>query len=45
MSPRSRLFVFLVSTPLVALVVVGGPLGAGASTPLPQVHVTQLGVF
>jgi carboxyl-terminal processing protease len=29
----------------VALVVVGGPLGAGASIPLPQQHISQLGVF
>jgi carboxyl-terminal processing protease len=45
MSARSRLLVFLVSAPLVALVVVGGPLGAGASMPVPQLHISQLGVF
>lgn len=45
MSARSRLLVFLVSAPLVALVVVGGSLGAGATTTLPQQHVSQLGVF
>jgi carboxyl-terminal processing protease len=45
MSARSRLLVFLVSAPLVALVVVGGPLGAGASLPVPQQHIPQLGVF
>jgi carboxyl-terminal processing protease len=45
MSVRSRLVVLLVSAPLVALVVVGGPLGAGAAGPLPQQHVSQLGVF
>lgn len=45
MSARSRLLVFLVSAPLVALVVVGGSFGAGATTTLPQQHVSQLGVF
>ncbi len=45
MSARSRLFIFLVSAPLVALVVVGGPLGAGAAGPLAQQQVPQLGVF
>lgn len=45
MSARSRLLVFLVSAPLVALVVVGGSLGAGATTTLPQQHVSHLGVF
>lgn len=45
MSARSRLLVFLVSAPLVALVVVGGSLGAGATMTLPQQHVSQLGVF
>jgi carboxyl-terminal processing protease len=45
MSVRSRLLIFLVSAPLVTLVVVGGPLGAGAAGPLPQQHVSQLGVF
>ena len=44
MSVRSRLLVFLVSAPLVALVVVGGPLGAGAGMPVPQQHISQLGV-
>ncbi len=45
MSARSRLLVFLVSAPLVALVVVGGSLGAGATTTLPQQTVPHLGVF
>lgn len=45
MSARSRILVFLVSTPLVALVVVGGPLGAGALGSAPQQSVSQLGVF
>jgi len=45
MSVRSRLLVFLVSAPLVALVAVGGPLGAGAAGPAPQQNVSQLPVF
>lgn len=45
MSVRSRLLVFLVSAPLVTLVVVGGPLGAGAAGPLAQQNISQLSVF
>lgn len=43
MSPRSRVLLFLVSTPIAALLVVGGLLGA--SRPLAQQGVSHLKVF
>jgi carboxyl-terminal processing protease len=43
MSARSRVLLFLVSTPIAALLIVGGLLGA--SRPLPQLGVPHLKVF